>query len=89
LSGKVADLGGKYEFVLVQPKLAFSSPRSGGAAAKLEFVPGGAAHVRTAGPMAPTGTQFAAVAQGSVAGLICSVPPITVWLSCIHPVASL
>src|SRR5262249_42099273 len=59
LSGKVADLGGKYAFVLVQPKLDFSSLEPGGAAtqalrdaaAKLEFVHSGAAQVRITGPV--------------------------------------
>jgi hypothetical protein len=88
LSGKLGDLGGKYEFVLVKPKLDFSSLEPGGAAtqalraaaAKLEFVRSGAARVRITGPVALADTQFATVAHGAVAGLIGSVMLITVWL---------
>ena len=88
LSGNAADLGGKYEFVLVKPKLDFSSLEPGGAAtqalrdvaSKLEFVRSGAARVRITGPVALADTQFATVAQGAVAGLIGSVLLITVWL---------
>ncbi len=88
LSGKVGDLGGQYRFVLAQPKLDFSSLQPGGAAtqairaaaAKLEFVRDGTAHVRITGPVALADAQFATVAQGAVAGLIGSVVLITLWL---------
>ena len=88
LSGKVGDLGGQYRFVLAQPKLDFSSLEPGGAAtqairaaaAKLEFVRNGTAHVRITGPVALADAQFATVAQGAVAGLIGSVVLITLWL---------
>ena len=71
-----------------KPKLDFSSLQPGGAAtqairaaaAKLEFVRSGAAHVRITGPVALADTQFATVAQGAVAGLIGSVVLITLWL---------
>jgi len=88
LSGKLGDLGGQYKFVLVKPRLDFSSLEPGGAAtqalraaaAQLEFVRSGAAQVRVTGPVALADTQFATVAQGAVAGLIGSVMLITVWL---------
>ena len=88
LSGKAGDLGGQYRFVLAQPKLDFSSLQPGGAAtqairaaaANLEFVRNGTAHVRITGPVALADTQFATVAQGAVAGLIGSVVLITLWL---------
>ena len=88
LSGKVGDLGGQYRFVLMQPKLDFSSLQPGGAAtqairaaaAKLEFVRDGTAHVRITGPVALADAQFATVAQGAVVGLIGSVVLITLWL---------
>ena len=88
LSGKVGDLGGQYRFVLAQPKQDFSSLQPGGAAtqairaaaAKLEFVRDGTAHVRITGPVALADAQFATVAQGAVAGLIGSVVLITLWL---------
>ena len=88
LSGKVGDLGGQYRFVLAQPKQDFNSLQPGGAAtqairaaaAKLEFVRDGTAHVRITGPVALADAQFATVAQGAVAGLIGSVVLITLWL---------
>ena len=57
LGGELADLGGKYKFVLVQPKLDHSKLQPGGAAtqamrafaAGLEFVKSGDARVRITG----------------------------------------
>jgi hopanoid biosynthesis associated RND transporter like protein HpnN len=43
-------------------------------------VQSGAAHVRITGPVALADTQFAAVAEGTVYGLIGSVALITLWL---------
>jgi uncharacterized protein len=88
LSGKLGDLGGQYEFVLAQPRLDFGSLQPGGAAtqalraaaAKLEFVRSGAAHVRITGPVALADAQFATVAHGALGGLIGSVVLITIWL---------
>ena len=88
LSGKAGDLGSQYRFVLAQPRLDFSSLQPGGAAtqairaaaANLEFIRDGTAHVRITGPVALADTQFATVAQGAVAGLIGSVVLITLWL---------
>jgi uncharacterized protein len=88
LSSGLSDLGGKYQFVLAKPRLDFHSLEPGAAAtaairaaaAKLPFVQSGAAHVRITGPVALADTQFATVAEGTVAGLIGSVALITLWL---------
>jgi hopanoid biosynthesis associated RND transporter like protein HpnN len=88
LNGQLGDLGGQYEFVLARPRLDFSSLQPGGtatqamraAAAKLEFVHNGAAHVRITGPVALADAQFATVAQGAVVGLVGSAALITIWL---------
>jgi hopanoid biosynthesis associated RND transporter like protein HpnN len=88
LSGGLGDLGGKYQFVLVKPRLDFHSLEPGGAAtaairaaaAKLPFVQSGAARIRITGPVALADVQFATVAQGTVTGLIGSVALITLWL---------
>jgi hopanoid biosynthesis associated RND transporter like protein HpnN len=88
LGGELADLGGKYKFVLVQPKLDHSQLQPGGAAteairdaaSRLEFVSSGEAHVRITGSVALADEEFASVAQGAVAGLIGSVLLISLWL---------
>ncbi len=88
LSGGLSDLGGKYQFVLVKPRLDFHSLEPGGAAtaairaaaAKLPFVQSGAARVRITRPVALADIQFATVAQGTVTALIGSLALITLWL---------
>ena len=88
LSGPVADLGGPYRFVLVQPKLDFGRLQPGAAAttalrdaaAKLEFVRAGQAHVRVTGNVALEDEEFATVAQGAVGGLVGSSLLVIVWL---------
>lgn len=88
LSGRLSDLGGKYQFVLLKPRLDFHSLEPGGAAtaairaaaAKLPFVQNGAARVRITGPVALADIQFATVAQGTVTALIGSLALITLWL---------
>jgi len=60
LGGELADLGGRYKFVLVQPKLDHTTLEPGGAATramrdaanKLEFVKSGEARVRITGNVA-------------------------------------
>ncbi len=89
LSSGLADLAGKYQFVLAKPRLDYHSLQPGGAAttairaatAKLPFVQSGAAHVRITGPVALADTQFATVAEGTVTGLIGSVVLIALWLA--------
>ncbi len=88
LGGGVADLAGKYRFVLVQPKLDYGALEPGGAATKvvraaaagLDFVKSGEARVRITGAVALADDEFATVAEGVVAGLIGSVVLITLWL---------
>jgi len=88
LGGGVADLAGKYRFVLVQPKLDYGALEPGGAAtdairaaaAGLDFVKAGEARVRITGSVALADEEFATVAQGVVVGLIASVLLITLWL---------
>ncbi len=88
LGGNLADLAGKYRFVLVHPKLDFGALEPGGAATRairaaaagLEFVKSGDAHVRITGSVALADEEFATVAQGAVAGLAVSLVLITLWL---------
>jgi len=88
LGGSAAELGGKYKFVLVQPKLDFGDLQPGGAAtdamrkviADLEYVQAGQARVRITGSVALADEEFATVAQGAVSGLIISFVLITLWL---------
>jgi uncharacterized protein len=88
LGGSASELGGKYKFVLVQPKLDYGDLQPGGAAtdamrkviADLEFVKSGQARVRITGSVALADEEFATVAQGAVTGLAISVVLITVWL---------
>ncbi len=88
LGGELADLGGRYKFVLAQPKLDHTKLEPGGAAtqairdaaSKLEFVKSGDARVRITGNVALADEEFASVAQGAVAGLIGSTLLIALWL---------
>jgi uncharacterized protein len=88
LGGSVANLAGKYRFVLVQPRQNYGALEPGGEATKvmrqdiaeLPFVKAGSARVRITGQIALADDQFASVAQGAVWGLAGSVVLITVWL---------
>ncbi|MBV9202506.1 MAG: MMPL family transporter, partial [Alphaproteobacteria bacterium] len=88
LGGELADLGGQYKFVLVQPRLDHSTLEPGGAAtaairdaaSKLEFVKSGAARVRITGNVALADEEFASVAEGAATGLIGSIVLIALWL---------
>jgi uncharacterized protein len=88
LGGELADLGGKYKFVLAQPKLDHTKLQPGGAAtqairaaaAGLEFVKSGDARVRITGSVALADEEFASVAQGAVTGMIGSILLISLWL---------
>ena len=88
LGGGVADLAGKYKFVLVQPKLDFGALEPGKAptdairkaASELEFVKSGDARVRITGNVALSDEEFATVAQGAVEGMVVSLVLITLWL---------
>ena len=88
LGGKLADLAGNYKFVLFRIHPEFGALKPGGAAtqairdaaAKLEFVKSGDAHIRITGPVALADDEFSTVAQGAVAGMIGSLLLITLWL---------
>jgi hopanoid biosynthesis associated RND transporter like protein HpnN len=88
LAGSLTDLGGKYRFVLFQPRLDYGALEPGGAAtkairdaaAKLEFVASGRARVRITGSVPLSDEEFATVAQGAAAGLAGSLVLVTLWL---------
>ncbi len=88
LAGKLADLAGRYRFVLVKPVLDFGALQPGAtaegalraAAARLEFVRSGLARVRITGSVALDDDEFATVAQGAAGGLAGSFLLITLWL---------
>ena len=88
LSGKLSDLGGRYQFVVTQPRLDYGSFQPGGAAtavmrhaiSELEFVKAGQARVFLTGQVALDDEEFATVAQGMVAGLIGSLVLVSLWL---------
>ena len=89
LGGKLADLAGRYRFVLLRPKLDYTSLEPGGvatqvirdAASRLEFVRDGTAHVRVTGAVALADEEFATVAQGALAGTIGVVVLVALWLT--------
>ncbi len=88
LGGDLADMGGRYRFVLAQPVLARGELESGGAAtralreaaAQLEFVRAGSARVRITGQVALSDEEFGTVARGAVQGMVISITLITLWL---------
>jgi hopanoid biosynthesis associated RND transporter like protein HpnN len=88
LAGSLASQGGPYRFVLIRPHLDYGALSPGGAAtqairdaaARLEFVRSGQAHVRITGSVALADEEFATVAQGAVAGTIISAILIALWL---------
>ncbi len=88
LAGPVADLGGRFHFVLAKPILDYGAVEPGKAASaairdvagRLEFVRAGRARVRITGSVALNDEEFATVAQGAVAGLIGSTVLVSLWL---------
>ncbi len=88
LGGELAELGGKYKFVLAQAKLDHDRLEPGAAAtqairdaaARLEFVKSGDARVRVTGNVALADEEFGAVAKGAVAGLVGTIALISLWL---------
>ena len=88
LAGPMADLGGRFRFVLAVPKLQPGAMQPGAAAtkalrdaaAKLEFVRSGSARVRITGAVALQEGEFAAVANGALGGLAGSLVLILLWL---------
>ncbi|MGH7056347.1 MAG: MMPL family transporter [Acetobacteraceae bacterium] len=88
LSGGLASVAGKYQFVLFKPRQDFHALEPGGAAtaairaaaARLPFVQSGEARVRLTGPVALADAQFVSVAKGTLSGIVASVVLITLWL---------
>ena len=88
LAGKLANLAGPNRIVLIQPKLDYGAVQPGGvatqvvraAAARLEFVAGGDAHVRLTGAVPLADEEFSSAAQGAAAGLGISFALVVVWL---------
>ena len=88
LTGDLADMAGKYRFVITQPKLDYGSFAPGGKAtdamkaaiAALPEVKSGLAEVHITGQVALDDQEFATVAQGAVKELIGSLLVVLVWL---------
>ncbi len=88
LAGKLAGLAGPNRIVLIQPKLDYNAIQPGGAAtrivrdaaARLEFVAAGDAHVRLTGAVPLADEEFSSAAQGAAAGLAISFALVVVWL---------
>jgi len=88
LAGEVADLAGRYRFVLLQPRLDHGVLEPGGAAthalrqmiAQLEFVKAGTATVRITGQIPISDEEFATVAEGAIEGMIISATLVTLCL---------
>jgi hopanoid biosynthesis associated RND transporter like protein HpnN len=88
LAGPVAQLAGRYHFVLAKPKLDYGAVQPGAdasqairqAASRLEFVRDGLARVRLTGSVALDDEEFATVAQGAVWGLLGSAVLVSLWL---------
>ena len=88
LAGPLADQGGQYHFVLIQPKLDYGELEPGGAAtaavraaaARLPYVQAGDARVRITGSVPLSDEEFATVAQGAAVGLVGSFLLVLLWL---------
>jgi hopanoid biosynthesis associated RND transporter like protein HpnN len=88
LGGKLADMAGKYRFVLMKPVLNYGALQPGGAAGDaarqaaqaLPAVRSGLARVRFTGQVVLDDEEFATVAQGAVAGLLGSFAFVALWL---------
>ncbi len=89
LAGSVADLAGTYRFVLTQPHLDYGALQPGAAATRairdaaagLEFMRAGRAHVRLTGSVALEDEEFATIANGAVAGLLGSTVLVGILLA--------
>jgi hopanoid biosynthesis associated RND transporter like protein HpnN len=88
LAGKLAALAGPDRIVLIQPRLDYGAVQPGGvatgivraAAARLEFVTAGQAHVRLTGAVPLADEEFSSAMQGALAGLAISFALVVVWL---------
>jgi hopanoid biosynthesis associated RND transporter like protein HpnN len=88
IGGHLADEAGRYRFVLAKPVLDYGALQPGGratasiraAAGRLPYVQAGQARVRLTGQVVMDDEEFATVADGAVAGLVCSLLLVTLWL---------
>jgi hopanoid biosynthesis associated RND transporter like protein HpnN len=88
LAGSLVAQAGPYHFVLAHPRLDYGALEPGGAgsdairaaAAKLEFVRAGLAHVRITGSVALADEEFATVAKGAALGTAISGALVLLWL---------
>ncbi len=89
LGGAVAEKAGPYRFVLAQVRPDYGALQPGGAAtmalraaaARLEFVRDGLAHVRVTGDVALADEEFGTIAQGMALGTVGSIVLIALWLT--------
>jgi hopanoid biosynthesis associated RND transporter like protein HpnN len=88
LADRLAGLAGPDRIVLLQPKLDYAAIQPGGAAtkilraaaARLEFVADGQAHVRLTGAVPLADEEFASASQGAATGLAISFALVVLWL---------
>ncbi len=88
LGGKLADLAGRDRIVLLQARLDYGAIEPGGAptravrqaAAGLEFVRAGRAHVRLTGAVPLEDEEFSSAATGAALGLVASFALVMLWL---------
>jgi len=88
LAGPLASMGSKYEFVVTQPRLDYTSLQPGGPAAdalhrainSLPYVREGHAQVMITGEIQLNDEEFATVAHGMTLGLITSLILVALWL---------
>ena len=88
LAGPAAQLAGPNRIVLLQPRLDFGAVQPGGAAttalrqaaASLEFVRNGDAHIHLTGEIPLADEEFASAAGGAIAGLLVSFAIVVLWL---------
>jgi hopanoid biosynthesis associated RND transporter like protein HpnN len=88
LAGPATQLAGPNRIVLVQPRLDYGAVQPGGAAtsalrqaaATLEFVRTGQAHVHLTGDVPLADEEFASAAGGALAGLLVSFAVVVLWL---------
>ncbi|QNT77544.1 MMPL family transporter [Entomobacter blattae] len=88
LAGELIELKGRYQFIVIQPVLDFSSLVPGEKAtsqmkkiiAELPFVKSGQAKIHITGQVQINDEEFSTVAQGMVSGLLVSFGLVSLWL---------
>jgi hopanoid biosynthesis associated RND transporter like protein HpnN len=88
LAGPAAELAGPNRIVLLQPRLDYRAVQPGGAAtqalrqaaAALEFVRSGDAHIHLTGDIPLSDEEFASAAGGALIGLAISFFVVVLWL---------